>query len=211
MLHLGNRTRRTSMAAAGALMSAALVVGTPSLVGAAAADDNRPSTSPVVAQNEQGTMKAPVSGTTEQGHRVKGSFTPSEFVVDDGKIAVLGTVEGKILGQGKPKSFSKDVTMTVQGVEGAGASALAAGGKGMPSQAAISCDVLNLVLGPLDLNLLGLQVNLEQVVLDIVAVPGALLGDLLCAVSGLLSGGIVADLLNQIVGALNGILGALDA
>src|SRR6267142_617494 len=30
-----------------------------------------------------------------------------------------------------------------------------------------SCDVLNLVLGPLDLDLLGLQVHLDQVVLDI--------------------------------------------
>ena len=55
-----------------------------------------------------------------------------------------------------------------------------------------SCDllVLNLVLGPLDLNLLGLVVHLNQVVLDIIAVTGAgnLLGNLLCAVAGLLDG-----------------------
>jgi hypothetical protein len=200
------------MAAAGALLSAALMVGTPSLVGASAvADDNRPTTSPVVAKNDQGTMKAKVSGTTEKGHRVKGSFTPTEFIADGDQLKVLGTVEGKMLGKGKPRSFSKDVTMTVKKIEGAGASALAAGGKGMPSQAAISCDVLNLVLGPLDLNLLGLQVNLQQVVLDIVAVPGALLGDLLCAVSGLLSGGPLGVLLDQLVGILNDILGVLDA
>ena len=51
-----------------------------------------------------------------------------------------------------------------------------------------TCELLHLVLGPLDLNLLGLQVNLSEVVLDIVAESGAgnLLGNLLCAVAGLL-------------------------
>ncbi len=73
---------------------------------------------------------------------------------------------------------------------------------------AVSCDILNLVLGPLDLNLLGLTVHLNQVVLDIVAVAdaGNLLGNLLCAVAGLLDGGAV---LAQVVGLLNTILGLL--
>lgn len=71
-----------------------------------------------------------------------------------------------------------------------------------------TCDILNLVLGPLDLDLLGLQVHLDQIVLDIVAESGAgnLLGNLLCAVAGLLDdGGALSgltDLLNQILGAL---------
>jgi hypothetical protein len=75
-----------------------------------------------------------------------------------------------------------------------------------------TCQILHLTLGPLDLNLLGLQVHLNQVVLDITAVPGAgnLLGNLLCAVAGLLdnpavpAGGISA-LLNQILGILAGL------
>jgi hypothetical protein len=76
---------------------------------------------------------------------------------------------------------------------------------------AASCDILNLVLGPLDLNVLGLEVHLNQVVLDIVAVTGAgnLLGNLLCAVAGLLDGGgplgQIAALLNQILAILNGL------
>jgi hypothetical protein len=47
------------------------------------------------------------------------------------------------------------------------------------------------VLGPLNLDLLGLVVTLNQVNLVINAVPGAgnLLGNLLCAVAGLLNGG----------------------
>ena len=83
-------------------------------------------------------------------------------------------------------------------------------GSRMPTSAALgSCDVLNLVLGPLDLNLLGLKVHLDKVVLNVTAVAGAgnLLGNLLCAVAGLLDGtgvlGQVSSLLQQILAVLN--------
>ena len=76
------------------------------------------------------------------------------------------------------------------------------------------CQILNLTLGPLHLNLLGLVVNLNQVHLRITAVsgPGNLLGNLLCAVAHLLDGSAPvakkAALLNDVVGTL-GILGRL--
>ncbi len=72
--------------------------------------------------------------------------------------------------------------------------------------------MLNLVLGPLDLNVLGLTVSLNRVLLDVVAVSGAgnLLGNLLCAVAGLLDGGgLLSNLLGQITDLLNQILGRL--
>jgi hypothetical protein len=47
------------------------------------------------------------------------------------------------------------------------------------------CTVLDLVLGPLDLNLLGLMVHLDRVHLRITADPtGGLLGSLLCSLAG---------------------------
>jgi hypothetical protein len=47
------------------------------------------------------------------------------------------------------------------------------------------CTVLNLMLGPLDLNLLGLMVHLDRVHLRITADPeGGLLGSLLCGLAG---------------------------
>jgi hypothetical protein len=73
------------------------------------------------------------------------------------------------------------------------------------------CDILHLVLGPLHLDLLGLVIDLNQVVLDITAESGAgnLLGNLLCAVTNLLnSGGAatqIASLLTQILGILQGL------
>ena len=68
------------------------------------------------------------------------------------------------------------------------------------------------MLGPLNLNILGLVVSIPNpIVLNITAVPGAgnLLGNLLCSVANLPNGGgalqQVADLLNQILGILNGL------
>ena len=78
-----------------------------------------------------------------------------------------------------------------------------------------TCDVLDLVLGPLHLDLLGLVVDLNQVHLQITAEqgPGNLLGNLLCAVAGLLDnggGGGLDGLLQSIANLLNQILGALQ-
>jgi hypothetical protein len=72
-----------------------------------------------------------------------------------------------------------------------------------------TCEILDLTLGPLDLNLLGLVVHLDQVHLTIDAQsgPGNLLGNLLCGVAGLLDSGasnnVIANLLNQLLGLLN--------
>ncbi len=68
-----------------------------------------------------------------------------------------------------------------------------------------TCPILHLELGPLDLNLLGVMVHLDRVVLDITAQsgPGNLLGNLLCAVANLLNNPSgLAGLLNQIFAIL---------
>jgi hypothetical protein len=74
--------------------------------------------------------------------------------------------------------------------------------------AGAACDILFLDLGPIFLDVLGLQVNLSRVVLDINAVPGAgnLLGNLLCAITGLLDRG---GPLTGLSGLLNNLLRSL--
>jgi hypothetical protein len=75
------------------------------------------------------------------------------------------------------------------------------------------CDVLFLDLGPIFLDVLGLTVDLSQIILDINAVPGPgnLLGNLLCAVVGLLDGGLptggLLGLLDRILDRIGDILG----
>jgi hypothetical protein len=84
---------------------------------------------------------------------------------------------------------------------------------GVSDSAVGQCDILNLSLGPVNLDLLGLIVNLDDcsggpVTVDIFAEPGpgALLGNLLCQLEGLLDGGVtgnpLAILLNQIADAI---------
>jgi len=75
-----------------------------------------------------------------------------------------------------------------------------------------TCPILHLAIGPINLNLLGLVVTTQPIVIDIVAVPGPgnLLGNLLCAIAGLLDpGGTLSGLLAQLVALLNQLLGAL--
>jgi hypothetical protein len=75
-------------------------------------------------------------------------------------------------------------------------------------QATGTCQILDLTLGPLDLNLLGLMVHLDQVHLNITAQsgPGNLLGNLLCGVAHLLDGNGsntgLAAVLNNLLGRL---------
>lgn len=78
-----------------------------------------------------------------------------------------------------------------------------------------SCQILFLDLGPVFLDVLGLQVDLSQVELDVSAVPGAgnLLGNLLCAVAGLLDGpglgGGLGNAIDNLLGRVNDILSGL--
>lgn len=70
-----------------------------------------------------------------------------------------------------------------------------------------TCPILSLTLGPLHLDVLGLVIDLNQVVLNITAVGGAgnLLGNLLCDVANLLNPtqvNTLASVLNQILALL---------
>ena len=75
-----------------------------------------------------------------------------------------------------------------------------------------SCDVLFLDLGPISLDLLGLTVDLSRVVLDVNAVPGRgnLLGNLLCALLGLLDVTALLSIVTQILESINDILAGLN-
>ena len=160
-------------------------------------------------------VTAPVTGTTESGRTVRAKFIPRRLVAQDGGLVARGILTGKIVKPGKDAKFRKAVSMPVQAVDGravTAGNARAAAAAFPPAPAAGACNVLNLVLAPLDLNVLGLQVHLDQVVLNIVAQSGAgqLLGNLLCFVAGLLDGGgPLSGLLTQLTGLLNRILGAL--
>jgi hypothetical protein len=154
-----------------------------------------------VAHDAQGYAKSKIVGTTTKGRRVTGYFVPFGFSKHNGHLRARGLISGVVhKGDGTTRTFDVVRTLRVKSmngtVPGTTARGAAVGGAG-----AGSCDILHLVLAPLDLDLLGLQVHLDRVVLDIVAQSGAgqLLGNLLCAVAGLLdNGGTLSQLLNRL-------------
>jgi hypothetical protein len=134
------------------------------------------------------------------GATFTGTFTLQKFAADAGKVVALGTVTGVITDAGGASTaIMRNVSLPVS----VGDVATAAAAPGI--QPLATCPILHLDLGPLALDLLGLQIDLSRIILDITAVSGAgnLLGNLLCAVTGLLdnpSG--LAALLNQILSIL---------
>ena len=191
-----------ALATGGVSATAAVESGSGSTVGAVR----------TVADNAQGTMKSRIVGTTGNGRQVTGNFVPLKFIKKDGTIRVRGLINGVVHNRdGSTQTFSALRTVKVKSINGeAVTTQRSTARQAAPNARAAACDVLNLVLGPLDLDVLGLQVNLNRVVLNIVAQSGAgkLLGNLLCAVAGLLDGGL-SGLLGRITGLLNQILGAL--
>lgn len=127
-----------------------------------------------------------ISVTDTAGNLTNGVFSVERFAVKGGKIVAIGKLTGN--------TANGAVNQTVE----------------MPVNIAnATCEILSLQLGPLDLNLLGLRIQLSQVNLDITAEQGSgnLLGNLLCQVAKIFDSpgralGRLANLLNQILGAL---------
>jgi hypothetical protein len=132
-------------------------------------------------------LSIPVTGTPAGGGTFSGVFTITGFAVRDGQVVARGTMSGVLT---TATGLAESVLTTV-------ALPIAIG--------ATTCEILHLDIGPIAIDLLGLQVDLSRIVLDITAQAGAgnLLGNLLCAVAGLLDNpGGLARLLNQILAAL---------
>jgi hypothetical protein len=136
----------------------------------------------------------PVSGKAANGKAFTGHYNVSQFVTRAGKTYAIGTLAGHV-GHRTVKRSNVAIPVSM--------GAPTAGGIGQVASPAAACPILNLVLGPLHLNLLGLNVDLNQVVLNITAQSGAgnLLGNLLCSVAGLLNQPALPT--QQLTGLLN--------
>jgi hypothetical protein len=144
------------------------------------------------APKQMSTLAVPVTFASDAGSFV-GSFGVHRFVPAAGGIQAVGRLTGT-------------VTDAVGAVVGTVDQPLRLGL--LPTTTG-TCEILNLVLGPLDLNLLGLVIQLDQIVLNITAEsgPGNLLGNLLCAIAGLLDGGVSGNTLAQLLNDLLDLLG----
>ena len=155
------------------------------------------------AQAASGGLTVPVKGKATNGPAVTGTFTVKQFVATGDPTTPIGALGTLVLTTADGKRLAAtEVTMPVTLKSGAAASGLSA--------QLLTCEILELTLGPLDLNLLGLEIHLDTVHLTIDANPlGGLLGQLLCSIANLLSLGDILAVLDQLLDLLNQILGQL--
>ena len=154
------------------------------------------------------------------------TFFINKFARDNGKLLALGTIIANVNDGSGPRTVvlngvAGQVTSARSTLPGSApvASLAKPNGTATPMQLgpppAGACPILDLQIAPIDLNLLGLVVRTDTIALQLFAQPGAgnLLGNLLCAITGLLDPGgalpAVQSSLNQIVSILNQILAAL--
>ena len=194
-----------------AAMAATLLAGA-----AAAGATTTPQAKPVSAprQGPVATVDSvEVTGTAAEGP-FSGTFELQRFRSRHGVLYAVGRLEGTLAG----RDIHKNVSWPVSGAQSNPAPQPTGFGiRSQPTPTPGACSLLTLNLGPLDLDLLGLRVALDPVNLLIEAIPGAgnLVGNLLCAVAGLLDpgalpgglGGLLQGLLDAISNLLNGLLG----
>jgi hypothetical protein len=168
---------RIRLAAVAATLSCGLLLGAASTAAAQAPQDL--------------TKKIAVTGTAKNGKTFRGTYTIDRFVSRGDKVLAVGKLTGRL----KHRRVSRTgVRIPVTGFADQGAA----------QSSQLVCRVLTLTLGPLDLNLLGLRVQLNQVNLRVTAIPGGgLLGDLLCGLSNLLNpAGLLGNDLSAVLNAL---------
>jgi hypothetical protein len=211
------RTRITLVAAFATLALGAIAIPAASAVTGTNGSANAQSVPPL--------YKTHAVGVSKNGKKFSGTYGIQRFVVTtvNGKRGVysLGTLTGTLGG----RHVSRNNVMLPAKLTAASTSAKDA----KRSTRAANCPVLHLVLGPINLNLLGLVVTVgggtipsgtpatQPITVNIDAQQGGgLLGNLLCGVTNALSGnGVLSQLatqlsalsstLNSIVGLLGGL------
>jgi hypothetical protein len=136
------------------------------------------------------TISNTISGTTATRLNVAGTLSNIRFVNQQGQLALTGVLNGQVtdaVGNVLATITNLPVNLPTIGAAPNG-----------------TCSILDLTLGPLHLDLLGLVVDLNQVHLTITGQTGngQLLGNLLCGLANALNGngGGLAGILNRLLG-----------
>ena len=175
---------RIRLAAAAATLSCVLMLGVTSTASAQ------------TATTQDLTKRIAVTGTAKNGKKFKGTYTINRFISRGDQVLAVGKLTGRLKNR---RVSRRGVRMPVTNLTKQGAAA---------QSAQVVCPVLTLTLGPLDLNLLGLRIQLNQVNLRITAIPSplpgsGLLGNLLCGLSNLLNPqGLLGNNLAAVLNAL---------
>jgi len=171
------------------VLAAAVAALAVMLIGGAGPAAAQTSTTPL-------TKTVKMTGTAKNGKKFKGTYTIKRFTHRGSKLYAVGTLKGRLKGRRVTKN---NVRVPASLARPASAAQIP------PTPNA--CQILNLTLQPIDLNLLGLRLRTSRIDLRLEGVPGAgnLLGNLLCGVAHLLDSNGTAgltNLLNRLLGSL---------
>lgn len=163
---------------------------------------------PLATKAQEANTVAPIPvETSNKNKSFAGEWTITQFVENDGALFAEGVLTGEVSNKhGKvTKTVEETVLLPVTVIADTTASAGA-----VRAQASGDCNVLDLVLGPITLNLLGLNLFIGgeggvPILIDLDASPSeGLLGQILCG----LAGGLPLD---DLIGGLQGVLDFLNA
>lgn len=160
---------------------------------------------PAASANKSPLQDIPIQGTILTGGTFTGSLDIVSFHANATNTGVVasGLVTGVLHTPGGNQQVNnvlvQDIPVTLEGAGNA------------PAAPNAVCEILDLSIGPIDLDLLGLVVHVDEIniTIDAESGPGNLLGNLLCAIVGLLDGNPLGDVLGQIVDLLNRIIDLL--
>jgi hypothetical protein len=169
-----------------------LFASTLALAGMMAVTSTTAFAAPAAAAAPTSSVTTSISAVPSNGSSFTGSLSNIVFSNVNGVLTVTGHLTGTLTNAAGATLATIDQQITTA-----------------VTATSASCPILSLTLGPLHLDLLGLVVDLNQVVLNITAQPGPgnLLGNLLCAVAHLLDNTgstttAIANLLNMILAGL---------
>lgn len=171
----------------------------------------------------------PASGTFARGGEFTGTITINRFEQRDNQLVAIGVVTGMLSRGGRTLGSAVVAQVTWPVAVKAGGQMLASGrirGSAAPTPISWSrdtdasfrtytvqaelCQVVDVALGAVTVDVLGAVIALSPVTLNLSGVVGTALGDLICEASELL-GNVAAlvGVLNGILGLLTGLLGGL--
>ena len=172
------------------VLAAAVAALAVMLIGGAGPAAAQTSTTPL-------TKTVKMTGTAKNGKKFNGTYTIKRFTHRGSKLYAVGTLKGRLKGR---RVTENNVRIPASLARPASAAQIP------PTPNA--CQILNLTLQPIDLNLLGLRLRTSRIDLRLEGVPGAgnLLGNLLCGITGILDPQAATpatpSLLTQVLNAL---------
>jgi hypothetical protein len=156
-------------------------------------------------QDKDRVLQLPVTSATGN---FTGTFSVNRFEARGGAVVAIGMIRGSVAGTG---SFMVGEVAAPVTVRTAGAaSAQSAGRNAAVAQQQATCTPLHIDIGAVNLNVMGLMITTQPISLDLSGDSSAPLGNLVCTIETLLNNVVaLVGLLNQLLGALTGLVGGL--